>query len=41
MLDNKDKQEEDKMIPFFSIVSRDFDKDLVILKPDLYAAAAW
>src|ERR687887_800353 len=34
MLDNKDNQqeEEDEMIPFFSIASRDFDKDLIILK---------
>ncbi|MGC2428051.1 MAG: hypothetical protein WA421_13525 [Nitrososphaeraceae archaeon] len=34
MSDNNDKQEEhDEMIPFFSIDSRDFDKDLII-KPD-------
>ena len=32
MLDNNDKQEEDEMIAFFSIASRDFDKDLIILK---------
>jgi hypothetical protein len=32
MLDNDDKQEHDEMIPFFSLASRDFDKDLVILK---------
>jgi hypothetical protein len=31
MVDNNDKQEEDEMIPFFSIASRDFDKDLTIL----------
>ena len=33
MVDNNDKQKEDEMIPFFSIASRDFDKDLII-KPD-------
>jgi hypothetical protein len=33
MLDNDNKQEEDdEMIPFFSIASIDFDKDLIILK---------
>jgi hypothetical protein len=33
MLDNDDKQEEhDEMIPFFSIASREFEKDLIILK---------
>ena len=34
VLDNRGKQGEDsdEMIPFFSIASRDFDKDLVILK---------
>jgi hypothetical protein len=31
MSDDNDKQEEDEMIPFFSIASRDF-KDLIILK---------
>jgi hypothetical protein len=31
MLDNNNKQEEDEMIAFFSIASRDFDKDLIIL----------
>src|ERR687887_706154 len=38
MLDNKDNQqeEEDEMIPFFSIASRDFDKDLIILKKVLH-----
>ena len=32
MLDNNNKQEEDEMVAFFSIASRDFDKDLIILK---------
>jgi hypothetical protein len=34
VLDNRDNQAEDgdEMIPFFSIASRDFDKDLAILK---------
>jgi hypothetical protein len=33
MLENNDKrQEQNEMIPFFSIASRDFDKDLAILK---------
>jgi hypothetical protein len=36
MVDNNDKQEEDEMIPFFSIASRDFDKDLIILKKVLH-----
>ena len=36
MLDNNDKQEEDEMIAFFSIASRDFDKDLIILKEVLH-----
>src|ERR671932_1787121 len=38
VLDNMGKQGEDsdEMIPFFSIASRDFDKDLVILKRVLY-----
>jgi hypothetical protein len=36
MLDNDNKQEEDEMIPFFSIASIDFDKDLIILKKVLY-----
>jgi hypothetical protein len=38
MLDNRGKQGEasDEMIPFFSIASRDFDKDLVILKKVLH-----
>jgi hypothetical protein len=32
-LDNNNNQEhDDEMIPFFSIASRDFDKDLIILK---------
>ncbi|MFL6419664.1 MAG: hypothetical protein ACJ71P_09665 [Nitrososphaeraceae archaeon] len=31
MLDNDDKQN-DEMIPFFSVASIDFDKDLIILK---------
>jgi len=36
MLDNNNKQEEDEMIAFFSIASRDFDKDLIILKEVLH-----
>ena len=38
VLDNRGKQGEDsdEMIPFFSIASRDFDKDLVILKKVLH-----
>ena len=38
MLGNKDNQQEehDEMIPFFSIASRDFDKDLIILKKVLH-----
>jgi hypothetical protein len=37
MLDNNNnKQEEDEMIPFFSIAYRDFDKDLAILKKVLH-----
>ncbi len=36
MLDNNYKQEEDEMIAFFSIASRDFDKDLIILKEVLH-----
>ena len=36
MLDNDDKQEHDEIIPFFSLASRDFDKDLVILKKVLH-----
>jgi hypothetical protein len=33
MSGNGDKEEHnDEMIPFFSIASRDFDKDLIILK---------
>ena len=36
MLDNKDDQRGDEMIPFFSIASRDFDKDLIILKKVLH-----
>ena len=36
MLDNNYKQEEDEMIAFFSIASRDFDKDLIILKKVLH-----
>jgi hypothetical protein len=35
MLDNDDKQD-DEMIPFFSIASIDFDKDLIILKKVLH-----
>jgi hypothetical protein len=27
MFDNDNKQDDDEMIPFFSIASRDFDKD--------------
>jgi hypothetical protein len=36
MLDNKDNQQADEMIPFFSIASRDFDKDLIILTKVLH-----
>ena len=37
VLDNRDNnQTENEMIPFFSIASRDFDKDLVILKKVLH-----
>jgi hypothetical protein len=36
MLDDSNKQEEDEMIPFFSIASIDFDKDLIILKKVLH-----
>src|SRR6266496_6293582 len=36
MLDNNDKQEEDEMVAFFSVASRDFDKDLIILKEVLH-----
>ena len=35
MLDNNDKQD-DEMIPFFSIASKDFDQDLTILKKVLH-----
>jgi hypothetical protein len=35
MLDNDNKQD-DEMIPFFSIASRDFDQDLIILKKVLH-----
>jgi hypothetical protein len=36
MSDNNDKEEHDEMVPFFSIASRDFDKDLIILKKVLH-----
>jgi hypothetical protein len=36
MLDNKDNQQGDEMIPFFSIASTDFDKDLIILTKVLH-----
>jgi hypothetical protein len=38
VLDNSDKQGEDsdEMIPFFNIASREFEKDLVILKKVLH-----
>jgi hypothetical protein len=36
MSDNNDKEEHDEMIPFFSIASREFDKDLIILKKVLH-----
>ena len=37
VLDNRNNQaEDDDMIPFFSIASRDFDQDLVILKKVLH-----
>ena len=40
VLDNRDnnqaKEDDNEMIPFFSIASRDFDKDLAILKKVLY-----
>src|ERR671931_1383411 len=35
MLDNNNKQN-DEMIPFFSVASRDFDQDLTILKKVLH-----
>jgi hypothetical protein len=36
-LHNNDNQaQDDEMIPFFSIASRDFDQDLVILKKVLH-----
>ena len=35
MLDNGNNQD-DEMIPFFSIASRDFDQDLIILKKVLH-----
>jgi hypothetical protein len=35
MLDN-DNNQDDKMIRFFSIASRDFDQDLIILKKVLH-----
>ena len=37
VLDNRNNQaEDDDMIPFFSIASRDFDQDLIILKKVLH-----
>jgi hypothetical protein len=36
MSDNNDKEVHDEMVPFFSIASRDFDKDLIILKKVLH-----
>jgi hypothetical protein len=36
MLDNDDNKQDDEMIPFLSIASRDFDKDLIILKKVLH-----
>jgi hypothetical protein len=37
MMDNNDdKHAEDEMIPFFSIASKDFDQDLIILKKVLH-----
>ena len=37
VLDNRDNnQTENEMIPFFSIASRDVDKDLIILKRILH-----
>jgi hypothetical protein len=38
VLDNRDNNQakEDEMIPFFSTASRDFDKDLAILKKVLH-----
>jgi hypothetical protein len=36
MLDNDDNTQDDEMIPFLSIASRDFDKDLIILKKVLH-----
>jgi phospholipase C len=38
MSDNNDKEEHDEMIPFFSIASREFDKDLIILKGNTVTA---
>ena len=34
--DNNQAEEDDDMIPFFSIASRDFDQDLIILKKVLH-----
>ena len=36
MHNNDNQAQEDEMIPFFSIASRDFDQDLVILKKVLH-----
>ena len=33
---SNDKHEDEMMIPFFSIASRDFDQDLTILKKALH-----
>ena len=36
MMDNNGDDHEDEMIPFFSIASKDFDQDLIILKKVLH-----
>ena len=36
MVDNDDNKQDDEMMPFLSIASRDFDKDLIILKKVLH-----
>jgi hypothetical protein len=36
MMDNNDNKYEDEMIPFFSIASKDFEQDLIILKKVLH-----
>jgi hypothetical protein len=36
MMVNYDNKQEDEMIPFFSIASKDFERDLIILKKVLH-----